>query len=36
MMAEHDRSHGVEIASLIAEIRGASNPDSLRFRSAVA
>ena len=35
MMAEHDRSHGVEIASLIAEIRG-GNAEVLPFHSAVA
>lgn len=36
MMAEHDRSHGVEIANLIAEIRGGSADAHLPFRSAVA
>ena len=35
MMAEHDRSHGTEIASLIAEIRGGA-AEALPFRSAVA
>ena len=35
MMAEHDRSHGTEIAHLIAEIRGGA-AEALPFRSAVA
>jgi DinB superfamily len=36
MMAEHDRAHGAEIASLFAEIRG-GKPDALaRWTSAVA
>ena len=35
MMAEHDRSHGTDIAALIAEIRGGA-AEALPFRSAVA
>ena len=35
MMVEHDRSHGLEIASLLTEIRGGA-VDPLPFRSAVA
>ena len=35
MMAEHDRSHGTDIANLIAEIRGGA-AEALPFRSAVA
>jgi hypothetical protein len=35
MMAEHDRTHGAEIATLIAEIRGGA-AEALPFRSAVA
>jgi hypothetical protein len=35
MMAEHDRSHGAEITSLLAEIRGGA-AEPLPFRSAVA
>ena len=36
MMAEHDRGHGVEIANLLAEIRGGRAEAHLPFRSAVA
>jgi hypothetical protein len=35
MMAEHDRAHGAEIASLLAEIRGGA-AEALPFQSAVA
>ncbi len=35
MMVEHDRAHGAEIASLLAEIRG-GGAEPLPFRSAVA
>jgi hypothetical protein len=36
MMVEHDRAHGLEVAGLLAEIRGLS-PEALQpFRSAVA
>ena len=36
MMAEHDRAHAAEIASLLAEIRGAVPEGLQAFTSAVA
>jgi hypothetical protein len=36
MMVEHDRAHGVAIAALLAEIRGATAEGLQAFRSAVA
>jgi hypothetical protein len=36
MMSEHDRSHGDEIADLLALVRGEPRSDKARGKSAVA